>query len=289
MQNQPVIGVFFSGRYIKCGKVVNGKIEKTVTQKINNRATEEEVVAQVIEIIDSVFDDEVTGIGIGVPSVVDVERGIVYEVKNIPSWIEVHIKDILENHFGVKVYVNNDANCFTVGEKYFGVAKDYENIVGLILSTGVGAGIIFKGHLYWGTNCGAGEFGYLPYKDFDFEYYCSEKFFEKKFGLNAELVYQRAMQNDKIALAIYEQYGENIGHLIKAILYTVDPEIIVIGGSSAKGFPFFKKEMLRVIKTFQFHNAVKNLKIVPSKHPDIAVLGAAALFYDAQNILVKKF
>jgi glucokinase len=201
----------------------------------------------------------------------------------------VHLKDILESRFNVKVYVNNDANCFAVGEKYFGTAKDYENIVGLILGSGVGAGIVFKGHLYSGTNCGAGEFGSLPYRNHDFEYYCSEGYFEEKYGINADVLYQRALQKDKIALAIYEQYGQDVGNVIKAIMFAADPEIIVIGGSMAKAFPFFENEMNRIVKTFTYKHILNKLKIIKSENEDIAILGAAALFYDAQNMTMKKY
>jgi glucokinase len=200
----------------------------------------------------------------------------------------VHLKDILENHFGVKVYVNNDANCFAIGEKYFGNAKDYENVIGLILGTGVGAGIIFKGHLYSGTNCGAGELGSLPYREHDFEHYCSKSYFELKYGMKFELLYKRALNNDKIALAVFEQYGYDLGNLIKTILYTTDPEIIILGGTIAKAFPFFEKTMRNRVKTFIYKHSLKKLKIIPSQQLETAIFGAVALFFDAQNITLKK-
>lgn len=77
-------------------------------------------------------------IGIGVPSVVDREKGIVYNVVNIPHWEEVHLKEILEACFSVPVYVDNDANCFALGERIFGEGKTVDNFVGLTLGTGLG-------------------------------------------------------------------------------------------------------------------------------------------------------
>ncbi len=289
MTNKSIIGVFLGGKTLFAGKVKNGKIESSVTKQIDNMASEDHIIAEVIDSIEQVFDDEIEGIGIGVPSLVDVEKGIVYRVQKIPAWREVHIKDILFSKFNVKVHVNNDANCFAVGEKYFGTAKNYENIVGLILGAGVGAGIIFKGHLYSGTNCGAGEFGSLPYKDHDFEYYCGEGYFEEKYGLTHKVLYQRALQNDKIALAIYEQYGQDVGNIIKAIMFSTDPEIIVIGGTVSKAFSFFEKEMNKVVKTFTYQHILTSKKIVKSENEDIAILGAAALFYDAQNMTMRKY
>jgi glucokinase len=62
----------------------------------------------------------VAAIGIGVPSVVDVAAGIVYDVQYIPSWVEVPLKRLLEGRYGKPVFVNNDANCFALGEYHFG-------------------------------------------------------------------------------------------------------------------------------------------------------------------------
>ena len=80
--------------------------------EINNNGTEEEILSEIINAISEVFDNNIAGIGIGVPSLVDVSEGIVYKVQKIPCWREVQLKDILEGHFSVKVYVNNDANCW---------------------------------------------------------------------------------------------------------------------------------------------------------------------------------
>ncbi len=283
-----VIGISFGGKTLVAGKVKNGRIEKSISGKINNKAPEDEILSEVFKIINEVKDNEVAGIGIGVPSLVDVEKGIVYRVHNIPSWHEVHIKDILEDHFGVKVYVNNDANCFAIGETYFGKTAGYENSVGLIIGAGVGAGIIFRGHLYSGTNCGAGEFGEIPFRNHNFEYYLNDTYFEYKYGVAAHTFLSRARKKDKIALAIFENYGTNLGHLIKTILFAVDPEIIVIGGPLSKAFPYFEKSMWEVVNTFPYKHAAGKLKIVASEQDDIAVLGAAALYYDAQNHHLKK-
>ncbi len=288
MMENTVIGVSISGKVLIAGKVKDGKIENSISKRINNKASEEEVLAEVFDIINQVNDDEVAGIGIGVPSLVDVEKGIVYKVQNIPSWREVHIKEILESHFNMKVYVNNDANCFAIGEMYFGKAAGYENSVGLILGAGVGAGIIFKGHLYWGTNCGAGEFGDIPYRDENYEFYLNDNYFDYKYGLSANTLIKRAGRKDKIALAIFEQYGYDLGNLIKTILFSVDPEIIVIGGSLSKAFDWFEKSMWEKINTFPYKHALGKLKIVATQQEDIAVLGAAALYFDAQNQKLKK-
>lgn len=281
--DKAIIGVSLGGKTLMAGKVKDGKIEKSTSKQIDNRQSEDVIISEVIQAIEQVFDDEVAGIGIGVPSLVDESRGIVYKAQNIPSWREVHLKEILENQFGIKTYVNNDANCFAIGEMYFGGAGENENIIGLIIGAGVGAGVIFKGHLYSGMNCGAGEVGAIPYLTQDYEYYLSDSYFEEKYGLSGKVVFNRAKTKDKIAMAILEQYGYHIGDLIKTLMFAYDPGIIILGGSLSAAFPYFEASMWEKIRGFQYPHIAEKIKVEVSKQDNIAVLGAAALYFDAHN------
>jgi glucokinase len=282
-ENTTYIGVNMSGRYIQVGRVKGEVIEQQISRKINNREVEEVILRELISTIEEAMTPDVSSIGIGVPSVVDVKQGIVYKVINIPSWRKVQLKAILEQQFGVPVYVNNNANCFAIGEKYFGKGFPYDNMVGLIIGTGLGAGIVLNGHLYSGNNCVAGEFGLIPYKEHDYEYYCSEGYFEEKYGIKADAFLERAEDGDKIALAVFEQFGYDVGNIIKTIMYAVDPDLIVIGGALSKAFPYFEKTMWEQVRTFFYREAADKLNITQTETQDIAILGAAALCLDAKN------
>ncbi len=282
--DQSVIGVFLEGKQLKAGRVKNYRIEESRTYEIDNRESEEVIIGHVIRAIDSVINDEVAGIGIGVPSIVDVNHGIVYSPENIPSWNVVHLGDILSRNFNVRVHVNNDANCFAIGEKYFGKGRKSRNMVGIVCGSGMGMGIIIDDKLYSGENCGAGEFGSIPYKDHTYEYYCTTGYFEIKYGLKAKKLYERARKDDKIALAILEQFGLDFGQAIKTILFSVDPELIIIGGDITRFYPFFESHMWKAMRTFPYLNVIEKLRIEVSEEPDIEILGSAALTFDAQKV-----
>jgi glucokinase len=275
-----VIGVIFGGKHLSAARIENGVIADIIHREVNNREAEEVILSEIIHTINSVYTDSVAGIGVGVPSLVDVKHGIVINPTNIPSWHKVHLKDILEEQFNVPVYINNDANCFALGEKYFGVAKDYENIAGITIATGFGVGIIINGKLYSGRNAGAGEFCSIPYRDHDYEYYCSTKYFEEKYGLKNEILLARAKKKDKIALAIYELFGMDLGNAIKTIMYALDPDAIVIGGIMAEAYDFYKEAMLKTVNSFIYKGTVKNIKIFKSTEANIPVYGAAALCFE---------
>lgn len=280
MEDKTIIGVDLGGTNIRVGKVKNNSIIDLYSRQISSVCSEKEVLNEIIESIYKTFDDSVLGIGIGVPSVVDVKRGIVYDVQNIPSLREVRLKAILQEEFKVHVYVNNDANCFAAGEKYFGAGQNYENIVGLIIGTGLGAGIYTNGKLYPGANCGAGEFGMLPYKDGVFEDYCSGKYFKDKLNTTGEKIFYKAEEGDDEAIKILNDFGTHLGNAVSAVILSVDPEIIILGGSVSLAFKYFRSSMEMVLKNFPYQNSIKNLKIVESRLRQVSILGAAALYYE---------
>ena len=276
LQNN-VIGVIFNGKLLSAARIENGLIADIVQSEINNRETEEVILSDIVNVINSVFKGNVEGIGVGVPSLVDVKNGVVISPTNIPSWHKVHLKDILVEHFNVPVYINNDANCFALGEKCFGVAKEYSSLAGITIDTGFGVGIIINGKLYSGRNAGAGEFCSIPYKEHDYEYYCSSVFFEEKYGIKSDVLLNRARKNDKVALALYEFFGVDLGNAIKSVIFALDPEAIVLGGRLTDAYDFFKESMFRTINSFPYKESIKNLKVLKNNDPYISIYGAAAL------------
>ena len=280
MNRKSIIGVDVGGTNIRAARIIDHKIQARYDQKISADESESIIVEEIIHTIEQVFDESVTAIGVGVPSVVDIEKGIVYYVHNIPSWNEVHLKSILENHFSLPVFINNDVNCFVLAEKIFGKGKNYKNIVGLALGTGLGGGLIINDKLHSGANCGAGEFGMMPYRDKTFEYYCSGQFFKGEYGLTGEDVFSRAEKDEPQALEIFEKFGVHLASAMMTIMFSADPDVIIFGGSVSRGFPYFINSIRKTLQNFAFPNSVERLKIEHSTLQDAAVLGAAALCYE---------
>jgi glucokinase len=281
MAGETFVGVDLGGTNVRVGQVKAGMVTARAVRKISGKAAEEVILEEIFETIDEVIGGEVTGIGIGVPSVVDVERGIVYAVENIPAWREVHLKEKLEERYHCPAYVNNDANAFALGELHFGKGRGYRNMVGLTIGTGLGAGIIIDGRLYSGPNCGAGEIGSIPYRDATIERYAAGQFFENAAGAGGEVVFKLARQGSAKALRLFHTFGLELGHAILTILYAYDPELIVLGGSIARAFPFFEQGMREKLKSFAYQHVLETLVITTSEIEDVAILGAAALCIDA--------
>lgn len=271
------IGVDLGGTNVRVALVNSDGIINSIKEPCKSDKSEKEVLCHIIDMIRRTLTPEVNGIGIGVPSAVDPEKGIVYNVMNIPSWKEVHVKSLLESEFGLPVYVNNDANCFALGEKYYGKGKSFRNMLGVTLGTGVGAGVIINEELYSGINTCAGEIGCLPYLDDIYEHYCSSQYFVKHYNTTGEKIYKEAIAGDKSAQQIWDQFGLHIGSLVSMILFTYDPEAIIFGGSIANAYHLFAPAMKERLKNFMFPNIVEKLIIDISTINDVGILGAASL------------
>ena len=283
MSGDAIVGVDLGGTNVRAAAVRDGKIVARAVRRISGKAAEEVVLGEIFETIDEVIGGGVAGIGIGVPSVVDVERGIVYAVENIPAWREVPLKDKLESRYGCPAYVNNDANAFALGELHFGKGRGYRNMVAVTIGTGLGAGIIIDGRLYSGPNCGAGEIGSIPYRDHTVEHYAAGRFFKDRAGVGGDVVFERAQRGDAEAVRLFHAFGYELGHAILTILYAYDPELIVLGGSISRAYRFFEAGMRERLKSFAYQHALVRLVIACSEVEDVALLGAAALHIDASG------
>lgn len=271
------IAIDLGGTNVRVATVLSdGKIGRIVSEPTLSYGSEREVLEQLFRLIDSLMTQDVDGIGIGVPSVVDTEKGIVYNVVGIPSWQEVHLKDVLEDRYHINVAVDNDCNCFALGVTRFGKDGPHKEAFCATLGTGVGGSLVVNGCLYHGRNAGAGEIGSIPYLDKDYEYYCSSRFFVGK-GTTGKDTAIAAAGGDPDALAIMDEFGYHIGKLVQMIMYAYDPSVIILGGSIAKAFPLYSKPMWKVINEFPYPKSIENLNLYATDLDHPGILGAALL------------
>lgn len=271
------LSVDLGGTNIRAARVDKGTCSEYMSVACPSLEDEDAIISKISNLISSLIDEQVDGIGIGVPSIVDTQAGIVYNTTNISSWKEVHLKERLENRFHVPVLVDNDCNCFALGESMYGTGRTYQDMVGITLGTGVGMGVIINRQLYGGLYHGAGELGSLPYLDADYERYCSSHFFTLKGGTGADFA-RRAEAGEQEATDILNEFGMHIGQLIKAVLFTYAPQLIVLGGGISAAFPLFKGGMKQALQNFPYKIISDKTDIQKSTLKEANLLGAAALF-----------
>lgn len=273
------IAIDLGGTNIRVALFENNTLRELVSSLCPANSRQEVVFQAIYSLIDQVFNDDVKYIGIGVPSVVDSEEGIVYNVANISSWIEVPIKKMLEEKYHVIVYVNNDANCFVLGAKEM-LNADSANIVGLTLGTGLGCGLYLNQKLYNGSNTGAGEIGLIPYLKHDYEYYCSTPYFEHVVHMSSKQLCHLAEKGELDSLEEWTKFGCHIGELCKAVLYMYDPDIIVIGGGISSAFPYFIDAVWATLVNFAYPNILEKVRIKVCNDTLTGLLGVATLCND---------
>jgi glucokinase len=272
------IGVDLGGTNIRAGIREDDLIIRREQVSLTDKDSLESTLSQLIRLIKPLVSSKIKGIGVAAPSIVDNVNGIVYNVVNIPSWKKVALKDILEKEFDIPTRIDNDANCFALGELMHGKAKGLNHVVGITLGTGVGSGVIINGKIFSGNNGGAGEVGYLNYLDKDFEFYCGSFFFEEMHNTSAYEVSQKAKAGNKEAIRIWEDYGLHTANLIKSVVYAYDPEAIIFGGSISNAFSLFESAMRKNIsENFHFLGSINKLKIMQSENPNSTLLGASSL------------
>ena len=258
---------------------IKDEIKITAKEKIATDLTVSplEMIDRLIDLADKICRGQkpkLVGISCGGP--LDSKKGIIISPPNLIGWINVPIVSIIKKHFGVPVYLQNDANACALAEWKFGAGKGSKNMVFLTFGTGLGAGLILDGKLYSGTNDNAGEVGHIRLEDDgpegygkrgSFEGFCSGggiarlgKTLAEKAKANgiipayesgeitAKSIADAARNGDETALEVYKICGMKLGKGLSVIIDILNPERIVIGSIFARSKDLFFKYTKEVIE-----------------------------------------
>lgn len=160
-------GVDIGGKNTKMGIVDDfGNVTSSMAYKTRMERGYDAILLEVIENIKTMCEesgieiDELSGIGIGVPGIVNSRAGLVMSCANL-NWKGVDLANDVTNLTGKPCRVCNDANCAALGEQRFGSGKNFKNLVFITLGTGIGSGIILDGKLFEGLGCAGAEAGHM--------------------------------------------------------------------------------------------------------------------------------
>lgn len=277
MIKKAYIGVDIGGTTITAGCLENNALVNIAQVETGAGRNQIEILSTLFEVISQIWKDNVVGIGLAVPGYLDIPKGEIILINNIPTFSGLNISQKVSEHFQVPVSINNDANCFVLGEGLFRSDVNFTDVVGLTLGTGLGGGILVGGKIASGIFGGAGEFGCIPYLDKTFEDYCSGKFFKNALQTSGRNLFIRAENGDDDAIHAFDQFGHHLGQLIRQVLYFIAPEAIIIGGSVANSFKFFHQPLLNELQNMPEKHLVNSVKILKADLNDAALYGAASL------------
>ena len=308
------IGIDLGGTFIKGGIVDDlGNIVLEDKAPTESEKGDEAVTANIANLCKTLLknanmsESDIVGIGMGVPGMIDSQRGEVVYSNNL-GWEHFFIAEELEKRTHMPVKIANDANVAALGETKFGCGRDYKNTVMLTLGTGVGSGIIIDGKLFEG-NCSAGaELGHSVILAGGEQCTCGRKGCFEAYASATALIRdtKRAMlenkdskmwevgniegvtgktafdykDTDRSAKAVVDSYIEKLGVGITNAANEFRPEAIILGGGvCAQGDELIKplqeyvnKEIFATLKGPQVKILTATLK------NSAGLLGAAALW-----------
>ena len=316
MDKKLYVGVDLGGTFIKAGIVdemgnilVDDKIE--THPELGNLAVVDNICFIVNKIINDnkVDKQNIVGVGVGAPGLIDTENGIAVISHNL-NFNNFPICQVLKSKLNLPVKVANDANVATLAEALYGSGKNYKNVVMITLGTGVGGGAVVDGKLMQGVSGYGAEFGHTVIEYDGRQCSCGRKGCLEAYCSATALIKQTklAMQNnknckmwqigdinlvdgktafnyrntDKTAGNIVEEYINYLVCGLTNIANVFRPNIIILGGGVANQKDGLYDKLNEKLEKQIFGNQiVETIKVVPATLKNKAgILGSAALFFN---------
>jgi len=231
-------------------------------------------------------------IGFGTPGVLDPKSGILKN-SNTTCLNGRRLRDDLTRALGVEVRIANDANCCALAEAKFGAGRNRRVVMGLILGTGCGGGIVVDGQVLNGIQGIAGEWGHNPIRGEKTPCYCGrygcvetvisgpslERYYKKRTGRAVPLpeIVQRAASGEGAARATLQRLKSKFGEAIAAVINILDPDAIVIGGGVGNIDLLYTEETRQAVLKYVFNTDLQTEFLKPQLGDSAGVFGAAML------------
>jgi glucokinase len=247
------------------------------------------------------------GIGVGCPSPVDMNRGIIHEAVNL-GWKDMPLKKMLESEFKCPVEIANDVDIGVYGEFRFGAAKNASNVLGVFPGTGIGGGFVYNreilrgratscmeiGHIQvrpQGRLCGCGRYGCLETESSRLAiaaeiakaaYRGEAPTVLAKAGttvadIRSGVIAASVEADEKAVVKIVTQAAQQIGHAVASVVHLLAPDCVVLGGGLVESMPdLFVKHVGKSANERVLESYADSFEVVAAKLGDDAtVLGAA--------------
>ena len=239
----------------------------------------------------------IKSLGVACPGPLDLKNGIIINPPNLIGWENFQIRDYMREKFKLPVIVNNDANVAGYGEAMVGVAKECESVYYITLSTGVGGGFIYKNEIINGFNNVAAEINNMIINEDTYSHnglnkgslegQCSgtniSRLANSKLHqqISTKDVFDRAHLGDKICKDVIDNWVLNISKAISNIIVTVDPEVIVLGGSVILNNAKYLDNIVESVKKLVFKGVNIDIRLA-ELGDDAGLIGCGVL---ASNII----
>jgi glucokinase len=274
----------------------------------------EDAFARMAAVVPSLLDKKasVVAAGVACAGLVNQAEGKLHSSPNLPEWTNAPLSRIARKRFGVHTVVDNDANAAAYGEYFQGSGGGQGTLVCLTLGTGVGGAVVIDGRLLRGSKNYAGEIGHMTICETGPRCHCGSRgcleAYVGSYGLIREarrmvsrragryltrwvedgreltprLIAEAASRGDRAARGIFEEAGMHLGTGIANLINIFNPDLVVIGGGVAKGYPLMRPRVVQEIRKRAFPESRRAARIVRARlGTRAAAVGAALLARDS--------
>jgi glucokinase len=300
MSADRVIGVDLGGTKIAAGVIDRRGAIVSRLEVPTPTDSERALVGALEDIVGSLVGEDVSAIGLGVPSTVDQKTGRAVLSVNIPLQDEP-LRDLMSNRFGLPCGIDNDGNAAAIAEWQVGAGRGTRHMIMLTLGTGVGGGLILDGRPYRGAVGAAAELGHVVV-EFEgrpcqglcrghghIEAYATGVAASRDAaealgeGADARVLLERAKAEDPVALEVLDGIARRLGATMGSLVNIFNPEVIVIGGGWGKAACDF---LLGTVREAMLREALSPgrelVRIVPAElGSDAGLVGAGFVAFEA--------
>lgn len=251
--------------------------------------------------------DEINSIGVGAAGQIDRQNGILIGAPNLDCY-DLNIKEILQEHFNLPVYLGNDVEIATIGEQKFGAGKGCDDFVCVFVGTGVGSAIVKGGKIITGATGTAGEIGHIIV-DLNgrqcacgahgcLEAYASRSAIERRIegalkkgrqscildyletgkSITSSMIQKSIEREDELVIQCVTEASEYLSGGIASIINFINPELIILGGGLIEAVDYFYQKTIKKAKAKSLPVPSKQIEFKKAELGDFSgVIGAAFL------------
>ncbi len=311
------LGIDIGGTTIKSAFVSErGDMLEKFILPVEKGAPQEKTLKSLIELVRknwSIDSNDVIGVGIGCPGGINPQMGTCDYATNL-GWRDFNLVVPFKNAFGKQTYLENDANAALLGEVYFGIAREYKNVVFLTLGTGVGSGLYLDGRIFSGNGGKGAELGHISIDAHGRSCACGRKGCLEAYAsatalcqdaalamvehpesmmwdickspncMTGVVVFQAEKMGDPAAKKVVDDYISYLGEGCLNICNALRPEAIILGGGVAKQGENLSSRLQNYLAINGYgllkERTPKTHVLISSLGSDAGIYGAAALCFE---------
>lgn len=309
------IGIDLGGTKILIALVdkITGEVLYSVKKKTKKDKGPKNIIRKMIEGIEELLKEsktdisEISSIGVGAAGQVDRVNGILIGAPNLDCY-DLNIKEHLQCHFDLPVYLGNDVEIAAIGEMKFGAAKGCTDFVCIFVGTGVGSAVVKSGKIIHGATGTAGEIGHMIV-DLNgrqcncgahgcLEAYASRSAIEKRIegalrkgrhsvildylesgkSITSSMIAKSIERDDELVIQCVTEASEYLSGGIASIINFINPELVVLGGGLIEAVDYFYKNTIKKAKAKSLPVPATKIEFKKASLGDFSgVIGAAFL------------